>query len=145
MAKYLKHRISIEERLFYLRNENKGADQLRGHNAADLLFCLRICKIRFSHATHLCHFRSIPSKTGTVINPQNGDKRQSRNEDDPLPPTPGNTPGDYLELKVVDKYGYMEPVEKHKTISTPYSEPYSDNQATLYPHKTGEPPYKNQL
>ena len=86
------------------------------------------------------HFRSIPSKTGSATNPQNGVKRQSRNEDDPLPPTPG----DYLELKVVDNYGYMEPVEKHKTKSTPYSEPYSDNQTTLYPYKTGDPPYKSQ-
>ena len=89
--------------------------------------------------------RSIPSKTGTIINPQNGNKKQSRNEDDPLPPTPGNTPGGYLELKVVDKYGYMEPVEKNKAMNVPnpYSEPYSDNQAASYQQKTGDTPYKN--
>ena len=35
-------------------SENKGADQLRGHNAADLCFCFRICKNRFSHdAAHM--------------------------------------------------------------------------------------------
>ena len=35
-------------------SENKGADQLRGHNAADLHFCFCICKNRLSHdAAHM--------------------------------------------------------------------------------------------
>ena len=35
-------------------SENKGADQLRGYLKADLRFCFRICKNRFSHdAAHL--------------------------------------------------------------------------------------------
>ena len=40
--------------MYYLRSENKGADQLRGNREADLRLCFRICKKRFSHdAAHL--------------------------------------------------------------------------------------------
>ena len=63
---------------------------------------------------------------------KNGLKKEGRNEDDPLPPTPG----DYLELEVVDKYGYMEPVEKNKTKPNPYSEPYSENAPSPYSNKS---------
>ena len=80
--------------------------------------------------TSLVSFRTIPSKTETESNHLNAN-RQGRNEDDPLPPTPG----DYLELKVVDKYGYMEPVEKHTSKPNPYSEPYSDNVSPPYANK----------
>lgn len=76
----------------------------------------------------------IPAKTDQ----QNGIKKQARNEDDPLPPTPG----DYLELKVVDNYGYMEPVEKNKNQPNPYSEPYSDNTTAGYINTNGIPEYK---
>ena len=42
------------EGLYYLRSENKGADQLRGHREADLRLCFRICKMMvFSRAAHL--------------------------------------------------------------------------------------------
>ena len=44
MARGLKFRIKIQEGLFYLCGENKGADQLRGYREADLRFCFRICK-----------------------------------------------------------------------------------------------------
>ena len=40
----LKFRIYVEEGLYYLCSENKGADQLRGYHKADLRFCFRICK-----------------------------------------------------------------------------------------------------
>ena len=36
MARGLKSRISEVEGLYYLRSENKGADQLRGYREADL-------------------------------------------------------------------------------------------------------------
>ena len=42
------------EELYYLNSENKGADQLSGNRAADLLLCFHICKSRFSHdAAHM--------------------------------------------------------------------------------------------
>ena len=44
MARGLKFRISVEEGLYYLCRENKGADQLRGYREADLRLCFRICK-----------------------------------------------------------------------------------------------------
>ena len=37
--------------MYYLCSENKGADQLRDHRAADLRLCFRILKGRFSHDT----------------------------------------------------------------------------------------------
>ena len=44
MARSLKFRMWIEEGLYYLCSENKGADQLRGNREADLRLCFRICK-----------------------------------------------------------------------------------------------------
>ena len=44
MTRGLKFRIYVEEGLHYPCNENKGADQLRGHREADLRLCFRICK-----------------------------------------------------------------------------------------------------
>ena len=44
MARGLKFRIYVVERLYYLCSENKGADQLRGYREADLRLCFRICK-----------------------------------------------------------------------------------------------------
>ena len=35
--------------MYYLRSDNKGADQLYGQHAADLRLCFRICIKRFSH------------------------------------------------------------------------------------------------
>ena len=35
----------VGEELYYLRSENKGADQLHGYRIADLPLCFRICKI----------------------------------------------------------------------------------------------------
>ena len=50
MARGLKFRIYIEERMYYPCSENKGADQLRGYRESDLPLCFRICKkSRFSH------------------------------------------------------------------------------------------------
>ena len=49
MAGGLKFRIYVEEGLYCLCSENKGADQLRGYREADLRLCFRICKKRFSH------------------------------------------------------------------------------------------------
>ena len=44
MARGLQFRIWEVEGLYYLRSENKGADQLRGnYRAADLLLCFCIC------------------------------------------------------------------------------------------------------
>ena len=37
--------LEIEEGLYYLWSENKGADQLRGNREADLRLCFRICKM----------------------------------------------------------------------------------------------------
>ena len=45
MARGLKFRIQKVEELYYLCNENKGADQLRGYREADLRLCFRICKM----------------------------------------------------------------------------------------------------
>ena len=45
MTRGMKFRIYEEEGLYYLCNENKGADQLRSYCAADLRLCFRICKI----------------------------------------------------------------------------------------------------
>ena len=44
MARDLKFRIQIVERLYYPYSENKGPDQLRSYCAADLILCFRICK-----------------------------------------------------------------------------------------------------
>ena len=44
MAKGLKFQIYEVESLYYLCSENKNADQLHGHRAADLRLCFRICK-----------------------------------------------------------------------------------------------------
>ena len=44
MARGLKFRILVEEKLYYPYSENKGADQLRGYREADLRLCFRICK-----------------------------------------------------------------------------------------------------
>ena len=43
MARGLKFRIKVGERLYYPCGENKGADQLRGYREADLRLCFRIC------------------------------------------------------------------------------------------------------
>ena len=47
MARGLKFRILNVEGLYYLCNENKGADQLHGYREADLRLCLRICQMLF--------------------------------------------------------------------------------------------------
>ena len=44
MARGLKFRMQIEEGLYYLCSENKGADQLRSYREADLCLSFRICK-----------------------------------------------------------------------------------------------------
>ena len=44
MAGGLKFRIYIEEGLYNLCSENKGADQLHGYREADLHLCFRIWK-----------------------------------------------------------------------------------------------------
>ena len=44
MAGGLKFRIKIEEELYYLCSENKGADQLRSYRVADQRLCFRICR-----------------------------------------------------------------------------------------------------
>ena len=50
IASGLKFRIWEVERLYYLCNENKGADQLRGFRTADLGLCFRRCRnLVFSH------------------------------------------------------------------------------------------------
>ena len=49
-ARSLKFRIKVEEELYYLSSENKGADQLRGYREADRRLCFRICRLLvFSH------------------------------------------------------------------------------------------------
>ena len=48
MAKCLKFGILIEEGLYHLSSENKGADQLRSYCEADLRLWSHIGKIRFS-------------------------------------------------------------------------------------------------
>ena len=47
MARGLKFGIKIEEGLYYLCSENKGADQLCSYREADLRLCFRICKKPF--------------------------------------------------------------------------------------------------
>ena len=44
-ARSLKFWIKVEERLYYLCSENKGADQLCGYREAGLRRCFRICKL----------------------------------------------------------------------------------------------------
>ena len=44
MARGLKFLVYEVEGLYYLRSENKGADQLCGNGTADLRLCFRICK-----------------------------------------------------------------------------------------------------
>ena len=51
MARSLKFRIWKVEGLYYLCNENKGTDQLRGYREADLRLCFRICKTFVFHDT----------------------------------------------------------------------------------------------
>ena len=41
----LKFRIEVEEELYYLSSENKGADQLRGYREPDLRLCFRLCRL----------------------------------------------------------------------------------------------------
>ena len=43
-ARSLKFQI-LEEYVYYLCNENKGTDQLRGYCEADLCLCFRICRL----------------------------------------------------------------------------------------------------
>ena len=45
IARSLKFRIKVEEKLYYPRSENKGTDQLRGYREADLRLCFRICRL----------------------------------------------------------------------------------------------------
>ena len=59
MVRGMKFRILIEEGLYYLSSENKGADQLRGYREAELRLCFRICKkpvfsLRGSYHRHVC-------------------------------------------------------------------------------------------
>ena len=50
MARGLKFRIKVVHGLYYLRNENEGADQVRGDWAADLRLCFCMyAKNRFSN------------------------------------------------------------------------------------------------
>ena len=63
--------------LHYLFSENKGADQLRGHRAADLRFCFCICKKQGSHEARslYCHvlfgYSTVPLKLRhTVMYPK---------------------------------------------------------------------------
>ena len=50
MAGGLKFRIYVEEGLYYLCSENKGADQLRGYREAQIcIFVFAYAKSRFSH------------------------------------------------------------------------------------------------
>ena len=44
-ARDLKFWLEIEEELYYLSSENKGADQLRGYREADLRLCFRLCRL----------------------------------------------------------------------------------------------------
>ena len=44
-AKSLKFLGLVEEELYYLGSENKGADQLRGYREADLRLWFRICRL----------------------------------------------------------------------------------------------------
>ena len=46
-ARSFKFRIKVEEGLFYLRSENKSADQLCSYCTADLCLCFRICRLMF--------------------------------------------------------------------------------------------------
>ena len=48
-ARSLKFRIEVEEKLYYLSSENKGADQLRGYREADLVFVFAYADCWFSH------------------------------------------------------------------------------------------------
>ena len=48
MARGLKFRIWEDEGLYYPCSKNKGADQMRGHRAADLRLCFHMRKDRFS-------------------------------------------------------------------------------------------------
>ena len=44
-ARSLKFLGYVEEELYYLSSENKGADQLRGYREADLHLCFRLCRL----------------------------------------------------------------------------------------------------
>ena len=44
-ARSLKFRIKVEEELYYLISENKGADQLRRYCEADLRLCFRLGRL----------------------------------------------------------------------------------------------------
>ena len=51
--------------MYYLRSDNKGADQLYGQHAADLRLCFRICIKRFSHdVAHLLVLISMVYRQG---------------------------------------------------------------------------------
>ena len=56
MAGGLKLRIYVEEGLYYLYSENKGADQLRSYCAADLRLCFGICKKNVFLITRLIYY-----------------------------------------------------------------------------------------
>ena len=45
MARGWKFWSEVEEELYYLSSENKGADQLHGYREADLRLCFRICRL----------------------------------------------------------------------------------------------------
>ena len=53
-ARSLKFWIYVEEELYYLCSENKGADQLRSHCEANLRLWFRICRLLVSsEAVHI--------------------------------------------------------------------------------------------
>ena len=70
MARGLKFRINVVERLYYPFSGNKGADQLRGDREADLRLCFRIyAKSRFSHdaAQNDIRMRGMTDCHGVII------------------------------------------------------------------------------
>ena len=62
MARGLKFRIKVVERLYYPYSKNKGADQLRSYCTADLRLCFRICKKLIFSQGGSFHFE--PNKVG---------------------------------------------------------------------------------
>ena len=64
-ARSLKFRMKVEEELYYLSSENKGADQLRSYCEADLRLCFRIGNNPvFSRCGSYCFWKSL----GTLHN-----------------------------------------------------------------------------
>ena len=66
-ARSLEFRIEVEEELYYLSSENKGADQLRGYREADLrLFFFAYADCWFSHEAayikNLILYRTLHAK-----------------------------------------------------------------------------------